>query len=901
MKKIFFCFTAIFATFAAVAADAPVNRRGSGVAAATENVKTETTNSSTPAPTTARSAARAVARNTNAPTPAVAARVATRAVTSVAAPVQNQGVVARAATKKNVIQSGTGVQEAAKNVLVSDSCNEKYMGCMDSFCMLDNANGGRCQCSNHITELNRVLDEITKLDQQSLAMATTGAERITLGVGARADFVDSALAALDFSSDVSENSTPAAPSTRSEIFDVSSIFNEPEYNSDIDVYALDGLVGDDLRAAVHSLCVSQIPECSSDIPMLSMMYSAQIVSNCSAYENDLAKRRNSSAEKLTLAQTEVKKAALTAFDEQNKYDLGGCVVQMQQCFQDTERGGCGTDWKGCVDMVARQNAMKKPTTGAGIFATRGNTQNIEIKGVKTSVEIAASTYDMMMAKKPLCEGVLSQCEMVRDQVWDTFMASIAPALKSAELAAEADVRSSCISNISSCFQRSCKETFLAEEGSGSYDYCLNDPSVLTNACKVELDACGVSATDDDPMWKFVTQKLAAMRVDSCTDQVKAYLTSENMCGADYKQCVGLSTEDIIASIDEDALIGCSAYSPERFNSLVAGIMLNMDNNLQRVCQNAAEAAMINVCGDTITCQSIENNTTIGASTLTLFRGDANDDSYEVRGKIPWGSITISSDGKFVYNNTANEDPTISTSTKDMVGAMQNMVDALMNTINADTTVQWCMTGRRIPGVSLPMSGEPQYPSLTNNMRTTLMQLVLQTAQNNYNKKLNTLDEDVDDYLSQKKNDEAIEAEKNKEIYARNSKALLYCLNLPNTKTFYGNYCHIAAATALISNVQTGIDSENYYIPEKNPLVFLHQKGVTRKLSFNWDTGQCVFQHCAEYDKSDGSDSSDRQNCVVDGGAKGVNDNSPQNWSDCDADKIKTAYNKNLYVTPESEW
>ena len=76
-------------------------------------------------------------------------------------------VSARAATTQKVVQSGTKVSTAAKNIVVSEECQAKWEGCMDSFCMMDNANGGRCVCSDKNQELNIILAEIEKLDQQS--------------------------------------------------------------------------------------------------------------------------------------------------------------------------------------------------------------------------------------------------------------------------------------------------------------------------------------------------------------------------------------------------------------------------------------------------------------------------------------------------------------------------------------------------------------------------------------------------------------------------------------------------------------------------------------------------------------------------------------------------------------
>ena len=172
MKKIAFV-SMIIAGFVGMAnAAAPVQRRG----------QSTQSNASAPAQTTSTArAARAVKTATassanvaSASTPTVAARAGSRqrviatapkstgtASTNSAAP----AVTARAGAKQKVISTGTKVATATQNTVVSDECQQKYMGCMDSFCMIDNASGGRCICSDKNAEFNSILAEIEKLDK----------------------------------------------------------------------------------------------------------------------------------------------------------------------------------------------------------------------------------------------------------------------------------------------------------------------------------------------------------------------------------------------------------------------------------------------------------------------------------------------------------------------------------------------------------------------------------------------------------------------------------------------------------------------------------------------------------------------------------------------------------------
>ena len=234
-------------------------------------------------------------------------------------------VIARAGTKQKVIGAGTKVASATKNVVVSEACQQKYDGCMDSFCMVDNDNGGRCVCSDRNAELDSVLAEIEKLDQQSYQMATVGVEKIEMGADADAVManVNSVVNALD-----KENSkTSARKSLNLDLWNTTFDDSDDDIWSSVDSVAssVDGKTGDSLYRAANSICVAQMPECGSELSMLQLMYSQRIKSDCNAYENSLKQQKNASANKLASAQQAMREAALEQYRSANKYDLGQCT------------------------------------------------------------------------------------------------------------------------------------------------------------------------------------------------------------------------------------------------------------------------------------------------------------------------------------------------------------------------------------------------------------------------------------------------------------------------------------------------------------------------------------------------------------------------------------------------
>lgn len=653
---------------------------------------------------------------TSQPAQNVSARSATTGRTTVSRSAtttsSTPSVTARAATTtKGVISTGTKVATATKNIAVSEECQLKYEGCMDSFCMLDNTTGGRCICSDKNAELNSILAEIEKLDQQSYQMATVGVERIEMG--------DEAQVAIDKANEIASSIlTETEKEVEKPTLDLSlwdtpiefseeTIFTEEAFTSS----PVENKEGDALYRAATGICIAQIPECAGEISMLQLMYAQRVRSDCNAYENSLKQQRNASANKLAVAEKALRDAALEQYRTANKYDLGQCTTEFKKCMMST--GGCGDDFAGCVGIAAAENAKNVKTT------IGGTAKQYTIKGSATQISIAASTYDALLAKKPLCEYVTKSCVAVQDQVWDTFLRDVAPQVKTAELNAESDLRMSCISNISECFQKACRDTMDPNDPEGSYDLCLSRPETVESLCKVQIEPCQQA----EPMiMDFVRAKLASMRVDACTEQVKNCLQSDDLCGEDYVQCVGLDTDTIIRMCPLDKLTACQQkYSTEtdenknivgdaiydELATMVQGIMLNIDNNMITLCQRAADEAMINVCGDTESCTGLTVDENVGAMSLkydicnssnsscvdnvALLTEDMlrKDTSYYGRmsGIINWGAVGVDEDGKLTYSSSL---PTTFSIAKNLTIAKGGNTTSVSDSL---------LLGKQLPGVA----------------------------------------------------------------------------------------------------------------------------------------------------------------------------------------------------------
>ena len=350
---------------------------------------------------------------------------------------------------------------------------------------------------------------------------------------------------------------------------------------------------------------------------------------------------------------------------------------------------------------------------------------------------------------------------------------------------------------------------------GSYDMCLSRPETMLSLCKVPLNACGIDASSaakaqESMIWDFVVARLASMRVDSCTTEVKSCLQSDDRCGKDYTQCIGLDTDTIIRMCPYDKLTGCQkVYGEteirgdavyEELASMVQGIMLNIDNSFLTECQNAANEAMIKVCGSTEECNGMTVDENIGARSLeykiceyTMSETGLDLDYSKCRtdvsqiqdvelgrvegststqlgpvtpfagvldGTIYWESVEVGEDGRvstvdeyLAKIDASNMGSTEKEKVKSELAVLQRNIDTAINAIEADPTVQFCMTGREVQGMKVGSGdnrtrtrlGEKspdaaRFPELTKQMRMQIATSALKIAKDNYYKKYDELNE-----------------------------------------------------------------------------------------------------------------------------------------------------------------
>ena len=613
--------------------------------------------------------------------------------------------VARSGTQ-SAIQQGTTVRTKIEATgLYDQACYDAYFGCMDQFCITDNASGGACNCSDDIVGYNDELAAIQDILDEANRLNTEEVERVK--AGADADIIFTGERRYDEDGNIlDEGELSEAEEKEKKRADLLSLWNTSIDDSDDDLWGtstganIADMVGRELYDAANQLCVNQVPEsCSGDIAFLQQLYSRQITSDCLGYKNSLAQQRARAENELASAESAVRNALQESFESANKYDLGQCMVEFKKCMQTAD--ACGENWENCVATIAMENMQNNAAV-----STAGTT----VDTVDT-YDITASTMEMLSAKRPICENVLDQCVAVRDQVWPNFLRESAPTIKVAESQAESKFRQSCLTSISECIQTACRDD-IAGKGVATMDACLSRPEMARSFCKVEIDPC---ERMEPLIWGYVEDKLAAMRVDACTQEVKDCFTADTRCGPNFENCIGMDYDYIHDICPIDSLVVCKANNPgfsmDDLDDMLMGLYLNIDNSMMDQCQNLVDQKMAEICGRGGTVKLGPGEIGVGDYITQIRERNANVENSE-------GIISAIEEE---LNNIA--------------GTINRTIDL----IESDPEIQYCINGRdlsQITGNDGEMTSG-RFPNLLNQVKMQIATAALRQAQDNYNNKLNT--------------------------------------------------------------------------------------------------------------------------------------------------------------------
>lgn len=680
----------------------------------------------------------------------------------VAVPNISPAAISKKTSKQSAIQSGTTVRsKVAATNLYDQACYEAYYGCMDQFCIPENSSGGSCACSNLYADYEQQLEDIKKVKAEAERIKKEEVERIN--AGAQADIIFNGTREYDELGNILYGEKPLtdaekrAQKRESLMAIFESNMSDMEEEDAIDM--LSGKTGDELFKVAEDICMEYIPEnCARDVQLLRQVYSKQIASDCKGFENDIAVERKAAEDKLAEANAAVRDALSESFKQANMYNLGECTLHFKECMQEEDK--CGPDWENCVLTIASENMQNNKAV---------STAHTTVDTV-TKYDITASTMEILNAKRNACERVLDSCMAVRNEVWPEFLRDAAPIIRLAEQNAESKLRQSCLVDISDCIQKACKDDIVGK-GKDTMDACLARPDMVRSFCKIQIDSC---ERMEPQIWDYVQDKLAALRVDVCTQEVKDCFTADTRCGPNFENCIGMDYEYIHEMCPIDTLVVCKQtnknFSMDDLDSMLMGLYLNIDNAALAQCQKLVDTKMAEVCGSTSDCNRFASDKTIGTGSL---RSQKIGTTYRVSGMISFGSIKMgdasgttvdNGDGievvlepgqigvqeylhqirsrNIVGNNDDNTIAIIEEELNNIAGTINRTIEM----IEQDPQIQFCVSGRdlsQITGNGRTSPGQTRkgrqttgrFPNLLNQLKMQIAIAALRQAQDNYNAKL----------------------------------------------------------------------------------------------------------------------------------------------------------------------
>ncbi len=653
-----------------------------------------------------------------------------------------------AAKKQSAINIGTKVRSRIEATGVYDEeCYEAYYGCMDQFCIVDNEIGGSCNCSDEVKKYESALDEIKKMLAEAERIGTEEVEKVQ--AGANADIIFQGTRQYDEKGNViATKATKDKTEIRKSMWSTSSLYDVDD-DEDMGEDTVFGKTGNELYSAANDICKAQMDaSCDKDMKVLTQMYSRQIASDCKGLANSIEQKKGEAKVALNEANRAVRTALKESLEASNKYDRGTCMVEYKKCMHSED--ACGSDWSNCVFTVASENMQNNEAK---------STKGTKVETVNT-YSITPSTMEILESKRFICEKVLDSCVAVRDFVWDDFLREAAPTIHLAELNIESQKRQSCLGDISDCIQKACKED-IAGKGTATMDACLARPDMARSFCKVQIDPC---ERMEPQIWDYVKSKLAALRVDACTNEVKECLMSEDRCGKNFENCIGMDYNYIHDICPIDKLVVCKQANPgfkmSDLDDMLMGLYLNIDNKELENCQNLAESKILELCGSTTDCNSFASDEFLGTGSV---KSQKDGTTYRVTGMISFGSIkigdasgSVKDNGKFLkpgeigvqdYIKTVKEknrdvknSEAIISSIEDELNNIAGTINRTISLIESDQQIQYCINGRDLSQINSKGGKDnttvARFPNLINQYRVMIGMAALRRAQDNYNKKVN---------------------------------------------------------------------------------------------------------------------------------------------------------------------
>ena len=413
----------------------------------------------------------ATARNTgNVVSRAVAGSAASRTTTPTTRTV-TQSTTSRTAKATGTTKSNSrAVSRAATNGTVTrddvlnrnySKCKTVFFDCMDEFCANKDAQLKRCACSSRINEFDSIKKQLEKVEDKMLdftqRLLTVNMEKEDAAALSVATEGETAYLSTKDNSD-SKKTLDAIAKKLNTSFDTSNFNNDLNvlsWSLDIDsafdnVDSLRGAstttkTGTALYSAALPVCRQMAAEvcAESDISLAEGGYQALIEQDCNAVSKTYSAQTAQARSKVLEGGALLDMSRLDIYQKRNSDDILTCKKKMLDMLTDSTV--CGENLSKCLDTTGQ---YIDPSTGEvfltpklsnlGALLTRPDDGSTWSSTAKNSAFVS-----YLDSKKKFLEPATEHCQVIADDVWNSFIEDALAQIKLAQDKKLDEVRQSC--------------------------------------------------------------------------------------------------------------------------------------------------------------------------------------------------------------------------------------------------------------------------------------------------------------------------------------------------------------------------------------------------------------------------------------------------------------------------
>lgn len=439
-------------------------------------------------------------------------------------------------------------------------CRTVFFECMDEFCANKDSQLRRCACSTRAGEFSATQKSLDKVEDNLLDFS----QRL---LKVNMDPADAAVINQESEGEKAYNETKDKTASKKLLDQIAkkldTDFNSAGSNSlgalswslnaDAAFDSVDSLAGaattaksgTALRNAALPICREMAAEvCSSDdISLAETSYNMAIEQDCNIVQKSYETQTQAAKNKVLESSALLDMTRLNTYQDNNSDDILACKSKMLDMLHNTSV--CGDNLTKCLDMSGR---YINPTTGEAFLTPElVNLSQLIMRPTATekwsSVPANLPFVNYLTSKKKYLDSATKNCQVIADDVWDSFIDDALSQIKLAQNAKLEEVRQSCTTLLSECLVKA-NESLENFDSRALSTFGVHTDKTANALCENVKTSC--SAVMEYNPGDFDASQITANWSDGATNiaTTQTYDTIINTCRQIGRDCIVNSCKSI---------------------------------------------------------------------------------------------------------------------------------------------------------------------------------------------------------------------------------------------------------------------------------------------------------------------------------------------------------------------